>query len=63
VNDILKLVAEAAYNGVCLAAENGETEDYEASGVSGVLLGAKEANFEVPLADGRKVVVDLSLRG
>ena len=55
--DIKRVIAEAVYNGVCLAAENGLTEAYD---VRGVVLNEDTGRVVVALANGKIVAIEVS---
>lgn len=58
MEDILKQVAEAAYNGICLEAENGATTHFTADRVSGPTEYTDDiVRIHIQLLDGRKVLV------
>lgn len=61
MEEIMRAIAEAAYNGVCLAAENGQTEDYEVQDVGKPEVDNDElGGFVVTLKDGRTVTVQVT---
>lgn len=57
MEDIKKVIAEAVYNGVCLAAENGQTDAYD---VRAVVLNADDGKVAVALASGQIVTIEVN---
>jgi hypothetical protein len=57
---IIAAIAAAAYNGICIAPENGETDAYQPDAVSAP---AADGSFSIRLADGRLAAVTVAIAG